>query len=197
VNPALWPPIALLALSQPTPLPPGAAEALARGEVVVHALPAREPGRVRFDAWVEVPADAAATWTALVDLAARDRASRSIVAADVYHAETLADGGSRRCVRWEASRLGVGIVYHHCFVANREHTRLAHTLDVDRSNDLQVADGLFELSAAGAPGRTRVRYTAETALAEGMPDFLVSWISGGNARDVLADLSVRASGAAR
>ena len=192
MNPALLPPVALLAMNAPTPLPPGAAEALARGEVVLASAPPRLPASVRLDAWVDVPADAVRTWTALVDHAARDRASRTIVGAELYRTDDFPDGSTRRCVRWEGSRFGLGFVYHHCYLADAGHTRLAHTLDPDRPSDLRLADGVFELSTP-APGRTRVHYAAETVLSEAMPEFLVGWVSGTNAREFLSDVRARAS----
>ena len=193
MNPALVPAVALLALSEPASLPPGAAEALARGEVVVASAPQRLKGSVRFDAWVDVPAEISRTWSALVDYDARDRGSRTIIGADVYRVDDYPNGSTRRCVRWEGSRFGLGFVYHHCYLADPQRTRLIHTLDPDRASDLRLADGVFELSTPGAPNVTRVHYAAETALAESMPDFLVAWVSGTNAREFLADVRVRAA----
>lgn len=193
MNPTVLPAVALLALSEPASLPPGATEALARGEVVVASAPQRLKGSVRFDAWVDVPAENAGTWLALVDLAARDRASRTIIGADIYREENFPDGSTRRCVRWEGSRFGLGFVYHHCYLADPQRTRLIHTLDPDRVSDLRLADGVFELSTPNAPDVTRVHYAAETALADSMPDFLVAWVSGTNAREFLADVRARAA----
>jgi hypothetical protein len=174
--------------------PAEALPALARGEVVVVQDSPRTPGAVRFHAWVDVDATVAATWRALVDHAAKERASRTLTGYDLYRHEPLPGGGSRTCIRWEGSRLGVDFAFHHCYDADAAGTRLSHALDPQRENDLVRADGIFLLTPGTTAARTRIHYEAETALPPAVPGFLASWLGGTSAREFLEDLRLRAMG---
>jgi hypothetical protein len=175
--------------------PPDTLDALARGEVVVVPDTPRTAGAVRFHAWVDVDATPAATWTALVDHAAKERASRTLTGYTLYHHEPLAGGGSRTCIRWQGSRLGLDFAFHHCYDADAAGTRLSHALDEGRANDLVRADGVFLLTPGPRSATTRIHYEAETALPPAVPGFLTSWLGGTSAREFLEDLRLRAGGA--
>lgn len=183
-----------LAAAWAGPPPAESLPALARGEVVVVQEPPRAPASVRIQAWVDVDATPSATWTALVDHAAKERASRTLTGYEVYAHAASPGGGSRTCIRWRGSRLGVSFVFHHCYDADAAGTRLSHALDPERPSDLVRADGVFVLTPGLRPGSTRVHYEAETALASMVPDFLASWLGGASAREFLEDLRSRAEG---
>lgn len=175
--------------------PADALPSLARGEVVVLQDTPRTEGGVRFHAWVDVAAPPAATWRALVDHAAKERGSRTLTGYDLYRQEPLPGGGSRTCIRWAGSRLGVDFAFHHCYDADAAGTRLSHALDGQRDNDLVRADGVFLLTPGPTAESTRIHYEAETALPPAVPGFLASWLGGTSAREFLEDLRLRAGDA--
>jgi hypothetical protein len=153
---------------------------------------ARHPGATRFHAWVDVEADRATTWAALVDYAAKERASTTLTGFEVYRHAPRPEGGGTTCIRWEGSRLSLAFAFHHCYEADAAGTRLSHALDPVRENDLTRADGVFLLVPGPRPGTTRVHYEAETALPSAVPDLLAAWLGGRSAREFLEDLRARA-----
>jgi len=178
--------LALLALSAPAlALTPAEEAALARGEVVLHELPATRAGAVRLEAWVDVAADATATWTALTDYAARERSSDVLTGFQVY-----VDTPDRTCIRWTGSRFGVDLVFHNCYGRNAERTRLTHDLDPSRASDLAFAAGVYDL-ATTARG-TRLHYVSETDFGRPMPGFIKSWLGNSGAEEYLLDTKRRA-----
>ena len=181
-----------VALAWAAPPPAEALSALARGEVAVVQDTPRTPDAVRIQAWVDVKASHAATWVALVDHAAKERASRTLTGYEIYLHAPLPGGGSRTCIRWQGSRLGASFAFHHCYDADVAGTRLSHALDADRPNDLVRADGTFLLTPGPYAGTTRVHYEAETALPPMVPDLLTSWLGGSSAREFLENLRTRA-----
>ena len=76
--------LAALLSSPAFALTPAEEAALARGEVVLHTLPATRPRAVRIEAWVDVGADGAATWRALTDYKAREASSDVLTGFTVY-----------------------------------------------------------------------------------------------------------------
>lgn len=184
-----------LAAAWAGPPPAEALPALARGEVVVVQDTPRTPDAVRIQAWVDVDAPPSVTWRALVDHAAKERASRTLTGYELYLHTPSPGGGSRTCIRWRGSRLGVSFVFHHCYDADAAGTRLSHALDPDRPNDLVRADGTFVLTSGAHAGSTRIHYDAETALPAMVPAVLANWLGGASAREFLEDLRSRAEGA--
>ncbi len=166
-------------------LTPDEESALSRGEVVLHALPPTRPRGVRIEAWVDVAADATATWRALTDYKAREASSDVLTGYTVY-----VDEPSRTCIAWTGSRFGVDLAFNNCYGMDAARTRLTHDLDPSRPSDLAYASGVYTLRAG--PRGTRLSYVSETDFGRPLPGFITSWLGESGARDYLLDTKRRA-----
>ncbi len=177
--------LAALLSSPAFALTPAEEAALARGEVVLHTLPATRPRAVRIEAWVDVGADGAATWRALTDYKAREASSDVLTGFTVYVNEP-----SRTCIAWTGSRFGFDLRFHNCYGMDAARTRLTHDLDPSRPSDLAYASGVYTLSTG--PRGTRLAYVAETDFGRPLPGFVTSWLGESGAREYLLDTKRRA-----
>ncbi|HNH45855.1 MAG TPA: hypothetical protein PKY30_02395 [Myxococcota bacterium] len=178
-------------LAAPIPLDSSAEEALARGELVIRALPEENPGMVRVVGVAEISATVDQVWSSLLDFSARLKANPALRAMEPY----LPPTPSQLWLRFTVSTLGFTVVYHNQYWIDKAAGTLVHQLDPSRPNDLQASRGEFELQRPRYLGSgVRLQYLVETSFGQAIPAFVQSWMVGGGLRDFMADIVTRAEG---
>lgn len=167
------------------------AVALAAEPVQLQDLPATHTGAIRVKATVDVHADEAHVWTALLDFPARMGGNSSLKSVTAYKPATPTD----QWVRWEASRFGFAVVYHNHYLLSADHHTLVHELDASQPNDIKWSRGTYTLSTGSCDGCTHLVYDVESDFGVSMPGFVQSWLTGSGVRDFMADIARRAEGA--
>ncbi len=178
-------------LAAPIPLDNAAEESLARGELVIRALPEQNSGMVRVVGVAEIAASIDQVWSSLLDFSARLKANPALRAMEPY----LPPTPSQLWLRFTVSTLGFTVVYHNQYWIDRAAGTLVHQLDPSRPNDLQASRGEFELQQPHyLSSGVRLQYLVETSFGQAIPAFVQSWMVGGGLRDFMADIVTRAEG---
>lgn len=165
--------------------------ALRAGEVVIRELP-RKGDVVRLIAYVDVHADRAAVWAALLDFPSRKVSNPAVKRVDAYLPATATD----RWIRWTVEKLGMQLVYHNHYRLDLAAGRLTHDLDPAQANDLVASRGVYELAASPAgPEWTRLSWEVESNFGRAVPTVVQGWLTAGATRDFMADMARRAEAA--
>ncbi|MEM6291120.1 MAG: SRPBCC family protein [Myxococcota bacterium] len=150
--------------------------------------PSRD-GAIRARATVFVAASPDAVRDAVLDLQARADEGWMVDAVNVYRDETT-EGSIHRRARWELSILGVDITYHCRYDWSRTSGKIRWSLDPSRSNDLELAQGVYELDPF--EGGTLLTYTVEVGSKHAAARPLKRSITARNVRQLLDSIRERA-----
>lgn len=169
----------------------GATAASAASIEVETDLKPEHTGAIRARASVFVHATPEQVRDAVLDLQARADEGWMVDAVSVYRDKSSADHIHRRA-RWELSILGIEIVYHCRYDWDRERSEIRWSLDDSRENDLELAEGIYELDARS--GGTRLTYTVEVGSEHRAAKPLKRSITARNVRKLLESVRERAEG---
>ncbi len=169
----------------------GAVPIAAKVEVDTDLVPTHE-GAIRARASVFVAASADDVRDAVFDLQARAAEGWMVDAVSVYEDETDRDKIHRRA-RWELSILGIEITYHCRYDWSRESGTIRWSLDPTRTNDLDLAEGVYELVPRGRG--TMLTYTVEVGSKHEAAKPIKRSITARNVRKLLESVRTRAEAA--
>ena len=114
-------------------------------------------------------------------------------AVSVYRDESDKDHIHRRA-RWELSILGIEITYHCLYDWDRKSSAIRWSLDPSRTNDLDLAQGVYELEPA--EGGTKLTYTVEVGSKHQAAKPIKRSITSRNVRNLLESVRTRAEASA-
>lgn len=149
------------------------------------------PGAIRARASVFVRATPEAVRDAVLDLQARAEEGWMVDAVSIYR-DSRSDDHIHRRARWELSILGIEITYHCRYDWDRERSQIRWSLDESRENDLDLAEGIYDLEARN--GGTRLTYTVEVGSEHRAAKPLKRSITARNVRKLLESVRERAEG---
>lgn len=164
---------------------------LAAGEVVIHSRSPRRAGAIRVEAIIDIKAERARVWAALLDFRGRMPGNPTLKLVEPYRPATATE----QWWRFRAERFGTSVSYHNHYVLSADQSRLSHELDPSQANDLVWSEGVYSLgSDASCSGCTRLTYDVESDFGVAMPGFVTRWLAGSGVKDFLVDLGRRAEG---
>lgn len=160
----------------------------AKVEVNTDLTPEHEGGiRARASVFVSAPADEVRD--AVLDLQARAKEGWMVDAVSVYRDDSDDDHIHRRA-RWELSILGIDITYHCVYDWDRASSEIRWSLDSSRTNDLDLAEGVYELEPRR--GGTKLTYTVEVGSKHEAAKPIKRSITARNVRKLLESVRTRA-----
>lgn len=163
----------------------------AKVEVDTDLTPTHD-GAIRAKASVFVAASSDEVRDAVFDLQARAADGWMVDAVSLYRDDTDRDHIHRRA-RWELSILGIEITYHCRYDWSRESGTIRWSLDPSRTNDLDLAEGLYELEPR--QGGTALTYTVEVGSKHEAAKPIKRSITARNVRKLLESVRTRAEAA--
>lgn len=179
-----------LAAAPPPPPEPTAEEAerLRARQVVVRTDLADAGGGVV--GWVDLAADRAATWDALMDFQARVAAIGALESVDLYD---VTDDG--RGATWTLKVMGMSVVFSNRYELDRERWTCVYALDPSKTNDLRAVSGSYQLLEI--PGGTRLVYRSQMESGAPVPRFVKNWLAVDSLTEQLEDVRRRAEAGGR